>query len=65
MGRRYKSLFSRAAAGQPGAHTNGPNCWKSQQLDRWYYCRALRDHCLVNFVTSASAAAESGLVTLY
>jgi len=23
-GRRYESRFSRAAAGQPGAHTNGP-----------------------------------------
>jgi hypothetical protein len=33
-GRRYQALFSRAAAGQPGAHTNRPNCWKSQQLGR-------------------------------
>jgi hypothetical protein len=32
MGRRHQTLFSRAAAGQPGAHTNRPNCWKSRQL---------------------------------
>ncbi len=28
------SLFSRAAAGQPGAHTTRRKCWKSQHLRR-------------------------------
>jgi hypothetical protein len=28
------SLFSRAAAGQPGAHTTRRKCWKSQHLLR-------------------------------
>ena len=31
MGRRHQSHGSRAAAGQPGAHTNGPNCRKSRK----------------------------------
>ncbi len=54
------SLFSRAAAGQPGAHTTRRKCWKSQHLRRLVLQTA---RCVAIGASACSSAAAYAVST--